>query len=150
MFRMTLLSLLSAGGSMVAVAQTGADPLRYALTTPRPINPAAGSTNPIAAATQSLNPCLGGVPSAKLVEGEIKLTLADATSRDLNFNLGLIESQQADSGVKAQRVRAFAALSPKITARAQQSFEQISTAEPGIKLPPQVRITVHKDGWSRK
>ncbi|HEY3824510.1 MAG TPA: TolC family protein [Bryobacteraceae bacterium] len=140
MFRTTLLSLLIAGGSMVAVAQTGSDPLSYALSTPRPINPAASSTNPSAAATQSLNPYLGSVPGGKLVEGEIQLTLADAISRGLSFNLGLIESQQTDAGVKAERARAFAALLPQITARAQQSFQQVSTAELGIKFPAQLGI----------
>ncbi len=140
MFRRLLIIVLIAGGSMTAFAQTGSDPPSYALVTPRPINPAAGSTNPSAAATQSLNPYLGSVPGGKLVEGEIKLTLADDVRRGLDFNLGLIESQQADAGVKAARARAFAALLPQITARAQQSFEQISTAEIGIKLPPQTGI----------
>jgi outer membrane protein TolC len=139
MFRRTLIGLLIAGASL-AVAQTGSDPLSYAITTPRPINPAASSTNPSAAATQTLNPYLGSVPGGKLVEGEIKLTLADAVNRGLNYNLGLIESQQADAGVKAERARAFAALLPQITARAQQSFQQVSTAELGIKLPPQTGI----------
>src|SRR5882724_3362709 len=140
MFRTTLVTLLIAGGSMVATAQTGSDPLSYVLSTPRPINPAAGSPNPSAAATQLLNPYLGSVPGGKLVEGEIKLTLADAVSRGLNFNLGLIENQQADAGVRAERARAFAALLPQITARAQQSFQQLSTAELGIKFPPQSGI----------
>jgi outer membrane protein TolC len=138
--RTILFTAMIASGSMLAMAQTGSGPLSYALTTPRPINPAASSTNPSAAATQSLNPYLGSVPGGKLVAGEVKLTLADAISRGLSFNLGLIESQQADAGIKAQRARAFAALLPQITARAQQSFEQISSAELGIKLPAQAGI----------
>lgn len=137
MFRTISLSVLIAAASLTAFAQTGSDPLSYALATPRPINPAAGSTNPSAAATQSLNPYLGSVPGGKLVEGEIKLTLEDAVDRGLKFNLGMIESQQADAAVKADRARALAALLPQITARAQQSFQQISVAELGIKLPPQ-------------
>jgi len=140
MFRRILINVLVAAGSTAALAQTGSDPLSYALVTPRPINPAAGSTNPSAAATQSLNPYLGSVPGGKLVDGEIKLTLADAIHRGLSFNLGLIESQQADAAAKAERARAFAALLPQITARAQQSFEQISTAELGIKLPAQAGV----------
>jgi outer membrane protein TolC len=135
-FQTMLITVLIAGASVAGFAQTGSDPLSYALATPRPINPAASSTNPSAAATQSLNPYLGSVPGGKLVEGEIKLTLADAIGRGLSFNLGLIESRQADAGVRAERARAFAALLPQITARAQQSFEQVSTAELGIKLPP--------------
>jgi outer membrane protein TolC len=140
MFRTLSLSLFIAAGSLAAFAQTGSDPLSYALVTPRPINPAASSPNPSALATQSLNPYLGSVPGGKLVEGEIKLTLADAIQRGLNFNLGLIESQQADAGIRAERARAFAALLPQITAHAQQSYERISTAELGIKLPPQAGI----------
>lgn len=149
MFRAALLTALIAGVPTIAVAQTGSDPLSYALTTPRPINPAAGSTNPSATATQSLNPYLGSVPGGKLVEGEIRLTLSDAISRGLNFNLGLIESQQADAGVKAERARAFAALLPQIDARAQQSFQQISLSEIGLKLPPQsgVRLPATTGGF---
>lgn len=131
MYRTSLLFLLIA---VSGLAQT--DPLSYSIATPRPINPAAGSTNPSALATQSLNPYLGSVPG-KLVAGEIKLTLEDAIRRGLGFNLGLIENQQADAGVKTERARAFAALLPQITGRAQQSYEQISLSEIGIKLPAQ-------------
>lgn len=137
MFRTISLITVFAAASLPMLAQSGYDPLSYAITTPRPINPAAGSTNPSALATQSLNPYLGSVPGGKLVEGEIKLTLADAVQRGLNFNLGLIESRQNDAGLKAERARAFAALLPQITARAQQSFQQISFAEVGLRLPPQ-------------
>lgn len=137
MFRTTSLGVLIAATSLAAFAQAGSDPLSYTLATPRPINPAASSANPSAAATQSLNPYLGSVPGGQLVPGEIKLTLEDAVQRGLKFNLGMIESRQAGAGVKAERARAFAALLPQITARAQQSFQQISVAETGIKLPPQ-------------
>lgn len=135
MFRVISFGVLLAFGSLAASAQT--DPLSYALTTPRPINPAAGSSNPSARATQSLNPYLGSVPGGKVVEGEIRLTLSDAIRRGLEFNLGLIESQQSSADVTAQRMQAFSALLPQITARAQQNFEQISTSELGIKFPPQ-------------
>src|SRR6185437_8273280 len=135
MFRIVSIGMVLVFGSLAASAQT--DPLSYALTTPRPINPAAGSSNPSARATQSLNPYLGSVPGGKVVEGEIKLTLSDAVRRGLEFNLGLIESQQGSADASAQRMRAFAAMLPQITARAQQNFEQISTAELGIKFPPQ-------------
>ena len=138
MFRTISLSSLVAAASLAAFAQTSSNPLSYVVATPQPINPAAGSTNPSALATQSLNPYLGSVPGGKLVDSEIKLTLEDAVQRGLNFNLGLIESEQAHAGVRAERARALAALLPQITARAQQSFEQISLAQTGIKLPPSV------------
>lgn len=137
MSRTISLIVLIVAGSVAGLGQTGSDPLSYSIATPRPINPAAGSANPSALATQTLNPYLGSVPGGKLVAGEIKLTLEDAIRRSLNLNLGLIENQQADAGVKAERARALAALLPQITARAQQSFQQISVAEIGLKLPAQ-------------
>ena len=138
MFRTVSIISLAALGSLAASAQTGPDPLSYTIATPRPINPSAGTTNPSALATQSLNPYLGSVPGGKLVDGEIELTLGEAIQRGLNFNVGLIDSKQAQASVSAERARAFAALLPQITARAQQSFEQISVAESGLKLPAQV------------
>jgi Outer membrane efflux protein len=123
MSRFATISLLMAACSAGLFAQ---DPLSYAIATPRPIDPAAGSTNPGALATQSLNPYLGSVPGAKLVPGEIKLTLHDAIQRGLEFNLGLVESNQAGAAAQAERARAFSALLPQISARADQSFEQLS------------------------
>src|ERR1700728_2678369 len=122
MYRLVTISLLLTAGS---AALFGQDPLSYAIATPRPISPAAGSTNPSALATQSLNPYLGSVPGGKLIPGEIKLTLEDATQRGLETNLGLVENKQADATVQAERARAFSALLPQISARAEQSFEQL-------------------------
>ena len=134
MFRFATLSLLVAGCS---AALFGQDPLSYAIATPRPINPAAGSTNPSALATQSLNPYLGSIPGGKLIPGQIKLTLQEAVRHGLEFNLGLVESKQADATVQAERARAFSALLPQISARAEQSFEQHSLSSTGIRLPAQ-------------
>jgi outer membrane protein TolC len=133
MYRIAIITLVAG----TACAQTAVDPLSYSLATPRPINPASGSPSPSALATQSLNPYLGSVPGAKLVDGEIRLSLQDAIQRGLEFNLGLIESKQADAAVQAERSRAFSALLPQITARAAQSYEQISIAGVGLKLPAQ-------------
>ena len=134
MLRFTSIALLLATSSAALFAQ---DPLSYSIATPRPINPAAGSTNPSALATQSLNPYLGSIPSGKLTPGEIKLTLQDAVRRGLEFNLGLVESNQADAAVQAERARAFSALLPQISARAEQSFEQLSLSSIGIRIPAQ-------------
>ena len=134
MFRFATISLLVAAGPTFLFAQ---DPLSYAIATPRPINPAAGSTNPSALATQSLNPYLGSIPGGKLIPGKIKLTLQDAVQQGLKFNLGLVESNQADFAAQAERARAFSALLPQISARAEQSFEQLSFASIGVRLPAQ-------------
>jgi outer membrane protein TolC len=135
MFRIASISVLVAAGSAALFAQ---DPLSFAIATPRPINPAAGSTNPSALATQSLNPYLGSIQGGKLTPGEINLTLQDAVRRGLESNLGLVESKQADATVQAERARAFSALLPQISARAEQSFEQLSLSSLGIRIPSQV------------
>jgi hypothetical protein len=81
-------------------------------------NPATDTTNPSARATQALNPYLGSTPEGKVVDGELKLSLDDAVARGLHFNLGLIDSQQADASARAQREHALAVLLPQISARA--------------------------------
>jgi outer membrane protein TolC len=137
MLRFTVISLLAVASASAVFGQTSSDPLSYAIATPRPINPAAGSTNPSALATQSLNPYLGSVPGGKLTPGEIKLTLEDAIHRGLEFNLGLVESRQSDDAAQAERSRAFSALLPQISARAEQSLDRISVASTGIRIPGQ-------------
>jgi outer membrane protein TolC len=134
MFRSATVSLLVAAGS---AALFGQNPLSYTIATPRPIDPAAGSTNPSALATQSLNPYLGSVPGGKPISGELKLTLRDAVRHGLEFNLGLVESRQADAVVQADRARAFSALLPQISARAEQSLEQLSLSSIGLRAPAQ-------------
>jgi outer membrane protein TolC len=110
------------------------------IATPRPINPAASTTNPSARATQTLNPYLGSTPDGEIVKGELKLSLEDVVTRGLRFNLGLIDSKQADAGARAQRERALAALLPQISAHAQQTYQQLSFKELGIKLPSQAGL----------
>ena len=131
------LSLLAAAATAQSVDSSGPLPSFGSVATPRPINPAANTTNPSARATQTLNPYLGSTPDDKVVDGEIRLSLSDAVSRGLRFNLGLIDSEQADAGVRAAREHAFSELLPQISARAQQSYQQLSYQELNIKLPVQ-------------
>jgi outer membrane protein TolC len=140
--RTILTALLPVTLSLAALAQTtdnaggGAAPAFGSIPTPRPINPATDTTNPSARATQTLNPYLGSTPDGKVVDGEIRISLEEAIARGLRFNLGLIDSQQADAGVRAQREHALSQLLPQISARAQHSYEQLSFKAINIKLPP--------------
>jgi outer membrane protein TolC len=141
--RTILTAALPVAFSLAAVAQTnnngggGASPAFGSISTPRPINPATDTTNPSARATQTLNPYLGSTPDGKVVDGELRISLEDAIARGLRFNLGLIDSQQTDAGVRAQREHALSQLLPQISARAQQSYEQLSFKALNIKLPSQ-------------
>jgi outer membrane protein TolC len=139
-----LTAMLPLTFSLAAASQTTdneggrALPAFGSVPTPRPINPAADTTNPSARTTQTLNPYLGSTPEGKVVDGEIRISLEDAIARGLRFNLGLIDSQQANAGVRAEREHAFSEILPQISARVQQSYEQISFRALNIKLPSQV------------
>jgi hypothetical protein len=106
---------------------SGQNPLGFSVATPRPISPAEGTTNFSAQATQHQNPFLGSVPSAPGTL--IELSLQGAIDRGLRYNLGLVESNHASADVRADRLRALAVLLPQITARARQSYEDISFKE---------------------
>src|SRR6201986_5256000 len=127
--------MISASSSAAPAQPARPDPLDYSVATPRPISPAQGTTNPSAQATQRQNPYLGSAP-AKLVDGVISLSLQGAIERGLRYNLGLIESNQSSADVRADRLRALAALLPQISATGKQAYEDISYKEIGLNLPP--------------
>ena len=137
-----LTAMLFVAFSLAAAGQgtdngSGPSPAFGSIPTPRPINPATDTTNPSARATQTLNPYLGSAPEGNVVDGEIRISLEDAIARGLRFNLGLIDSRQADAGVRAEREQALSQLLPQISARAQQSYGQLSFKALNIKVPPQ-------------
>jgi outer membrane protein TolC len=78
---------------------------------------------------------LGSVPS-KNTGGRLELSLRDAITRGLRYNLGLVETNQASVDVHAERLRALSALLPQLTANGRQAYENISLKEIGLKLPP--------------
>jgi outer membrane protein TolC len=110
-------------------------PLGYSVATPRPISPAEGTTTPNAQATQRQNPDLGS-RSSKNTGSNIGLSLRAAIDRGLRYNLGIIESSQASADVRADRLRALAALLPQLSATASQGYDNISFKGIGLRLPP--------------
>ena len=120
--------------SLTAWGQTEG-PLGYSIATPRPISPAEGTTTPNAQATQRQNPYLGSV-SSRNTGTQIDLSLKSAIDRGLRYNLGIVESSQASADVRADRMRALAAVLPQLSAEAQQGYDNISFKEIGLKLPP--------------
>ena len=116
-------------------------PLGYSVATPRPISPAEGTTTPNAQATQAQNPYLGSVPSRN-TGTNIQLSLRDAIERGVRYNLGIVESSHASADVRADRMRALAALLPQLSAAAQQGYDNISFKEIGLKLPPIPGLTL--------
>lgn len=135
----TVLSLAVAAYGQ-AIADSGASAAFGSINTPRPINPATGTTNPSARATQNLNPYLGSTPHGVATSDTLHLSLEDAIARGLQYNLGLIDSEQASADARAQREHALAALLPQISARAEQTFQQFSLKSINLTLPAQAGI----------
>lgn len=136
LINVAVLSLLLAVPEAV-LSQAGAELQGYSISTPRPINPAASTTNPSALATQSQNPYLGSTPSGKATGEVVSLSLHEAVERGLRYNLGLIESNQANAEARAQRLRALSALLPGVSVKGEQAFQKVSFEEAGLsKLPP--------------
>jgi outer membrane protein TolC len=123
-----------------ADADRGAGARFGSVNTPRPINPATDTTNPSARATQNLNPYLGSTPHGEATKETLRLSLDDVIARGLEFNLGLIDSEQASSTARADREHALAALLPQISARAEQTYQQFSLKSINLKFPPQTGI----------
>jgi outer membrane protein TolC len=126
--------------SVAASGQTpdgGATAAYGSINTPRPINPAAGTTNPSARATQTLNPYLGSTPHGVATKDTIHLSIEEAIARGLQYNLGLIDSEQSSADARAEREHALADLLPQISARAEQTYQQLSLKSINLRVPPQ-------------
>lgn len=89
------------------------------------------------AAAQTSQPSVnfGSVPSGTASKEVLHLTLRDAITMALHYNLGQIESGENERIARGQRLRAMSALLPQINAGAAENVAQISTATLGIKIP---------------
>jgi len=131
---------LSVAADCQTIADSDASAGFGSINTPRPINPATGTTNPSARATQNLNSYLGSTPYGVATEDTLHLKLEDVIARGLQFNLGLIDSEQASSDARAKREHALAALLPQVSARAAQTYQQFSLKSINLVFPPQTGI----------
>jgi outer membrane protein TolC len=105
------------------------------IATPRTINPAANSTTPSSLAGQQQNPFLGSVPTGTVSSDPIALSLTDAITRGLRYNLGVIENQASLRHARAQRLRALSAMVPSISALLQQNVDDLNRVAIGLKIP---------------
>jgi outer membrane protein TolC len=105
------------------------------IATPRTINPAANSTTPSSLAGQQQNPFLGSVPTGTLSETPVELSLTDAISRGLHYNLGVIENQSGLKQAQAQRLRALSTMIPSVSALLRQNLDDLNTIVIGLKIP---------------
>jgi len=80
----------------------------------------------------------GSVPSGPASNEVLHLTLRDAVSRALRYNLGTIESGENVTTARGQRLLALSNLLPQVSAGVTESVEQTSVAVLGIKNVPQI------------
>ena len=88
-----------------------------------------------AAQTNQASVNFGSVPSGSATGQVLHLTLRDAISMALRYNLGEIESGENARIARGQRLRALSALLPQVNAGASENVEQVSVATLGIKVP---------------
>jgi outer membrane protein TolC len=92
---------------------------------------------PVFAAGQTTQPSanFGSIPSGAASKEVLHLTLRDAITMAVRYNLGQIESGENARIAHGQRLRAMSALLPQISAGAAENVEQFSASTLGIKIP---------------
>ena len=83
----------------------------------------------------------GSVPSGPATNGILRLTLRDAVTQALQYNLGSIESGQNIQIARGERLLALSQLLPQISAELSETAQKLALATLGIKkelqnLPP--------------
>lgn len=87
------------------------------------------------AASAQPSSVLGSVPSGTASTEVMKLSLRDAISMALRYNLGQIQSQENVRAVRGQRLQALSLLLPQVSAGVTENVEQLTTAPLGIRNP---------------
>jgi outer membrane protein TolC len=95
---------------------------------------AAQTAGTIAPPDQAGNPLLGSVPAGKATGTLLKLSLSDAFSRALKYNLGVVESNENVRAAHALRLHNLNALLPNLSARVAGSIQQTNLRAEGFNL----------------
>jgi outer membrane protein TolC len=77
----------------------------------------------------------GSIPSGTASKEVLHLTLRDAITMALRYNLGQIESGEDARIARGQRLHAMSTLLPQVNAGAAENVEQFSASTLGIKIP---------------
>jgi outer membrane protein TolC len=88
-----------------------------------------------AAQTNQTSPNFGSVPSGTATSEVLHLTLRDAVTVAVRYNLGQIESGENARIARGQRLRALSVLLPQVSATSSENVEQFSAATLGITTP---------------
>ena len=98
---------------------------------------AQSAAGPSVSPTSQQNPFLGGVPQKKTNNDDdqvISLTLRDALTRGLKYNLGLLLGEQGTRAATAQRLTALSVLLPNVNAHITEDVQQTNLAALGLSV----------------
>src|SRR5260370_7852932 len=87
---------------------------------------------------QVASPNLGSVPSGPATSDVLRLTLSEAISRAMRYNLGVIESDENTRSARGQRLIALSNLLPQVSAGINENVDQVNFTALGlgaIKIP---------------
>src|ERR1700677_5167493 len=88
--------------------------------------------------TQAASPNVGSVPSGPASNEVLRLTLSEAISRAVRYNLGAIESDENTRAARGQRLLALSSLLPQVSAGINENVDQVNFTALGlaaIKIP---------------
>jgi outer membrane protein TolC len=94
--------------------------------------PAAGQYPAASVGAGQSNPLTGSVPSGPASDEILRLTLRDAITRGLRYNLATIESGQNEQIARGQRLLALSNLLPQVSAGASQTVQQVNLTTFGL------------------
>jgi len=80
------------------------------------------------------NPFRGSVPTGEAVPTDLAISLKDAFARALQYNLGLIESEQDSRSARAVRLRNLSSLLPDLSARVSATRQTVNLQASGLRL----------------
>ena len=76
----------------------------------------------------------GSVPTGEAVSTDLAISLKDALAHALQFNLGVIESEQQSRAARAVRLRSLSALLPDLSARVSATRQTVNLQASGLRL----------------
>src|SRR6204780_2442877 len=91
-----------------------------------------------AAWPQVISPSVGSVPSGPASNEVLRLTLSEAISRAVRYNLGAIESDENTRAARGQRLLALSSLLPQVSAGINENVDQVNLTALGlgaVKIP---------------
>jgi outer membrane protein TolC len=88
------------------------------------------------------DPFRGSTPAGKATAGVLPLSLNDAITRSLQYNLGLTSAGEQAASARAARLRALSALLPNLTTATSITREQVNLAAFGFTGFPGIPQTV--------